>query len=131
MKKELKFLIPVFILFFLVLIIIPSFSTLLVKWNINPAVVLFANLLFVLVTAANFFMQVKGINNSNPNVFIRGMMGGMLLKMFVVLITLMLYWKASGAEFNRNGVFVSLGIFFIYFVTGVYCVMLLNKSKNA
>jgi hypothetical protein len=131
MKKELKYLIPVLILFFLMLIIILSFSALLIKWNIDPAVVLFANLLFMVLTAVNFLMQVRGLNNSNPNVFIRSMMGGMLLKMAVVLISLMIYWKASGAAFNKNGVFVSLGIFFLYFVLGVYCVMLLNKSKNA
>jgi hypothetical protein len=78
-----------------------------------------------------FYMQKKALVNSNPNVFIRSIMAGMLIKMAVIMLALILYWQISGNSFNKTTVVIAVALYLVYFITGVYCTMQLNKSKNA
>ena len=131
MTKEYRYLLPLGLLFISTFLFALLCAGLLLKWNIDLKVVLAANCLFMIISLSNYFMQAKGINNPNPHVFIRSITGGMLIKMVVIMLALFIYWKASGNAFSKNAVFMSLALFFLYFVTGVYCIMLLNKNKDA
>lgn len=131
MNQEYRYLLPLAILFILVLVFSLFATSLFSQWHIDRNVILAGNFLFLAITLVNYFIQAKGINNPNPNVFIRTISGGMLIKMVVILVSLFIYWKLSGKAFSKNAVFLCLAIFFLYFVTGIYCIMLLNKSKNA
>lgn len=99
--------------------------------NIDVEVLQFANVILYILGLISINLQIKGMKNTNPNVFIRTVMGSMMIKMFVVVSVIFSYAMLSGNNFNKRGVFISLFFYLIYLATEVYALMKLNKQKNA
>lgn len=90
-----------------------------------------ANCLFFLVSLVAFRMQRRAMANSNPNVFVRSVISGVMLKMFVCIAAVMAYVLLSGKYFNKPAVFIAMVIYLVYLGVEVAIVMKLNKTKNA
>jgi hypothetical protein len=99
--------------------------------DINFEVIHGANLLFCLISLVVFNMQYKAMFNKNPQVFIRSVMGGMLIKVFACVIAVIAYYFISGTAFNKPAVYASMVIYIVYLVVEVRTIMKLNKTKNA
>ena len=50
-----------------------------------------ANIFFLLLSLITLALQIKSMKNKNPNVFIRSVMGGILIKMFGSLLAVFVY----------------------------------------
>ena len=99
--------------------------------KIDPVVLMVANCLFFITALLVLRMQRKAMANANPNVFIRSVMGGVMIKMFVCLAAVMAYVLLSGKYFNKPSVFIAMVIYLVYLGVEVAIVMKLNKTKNA
>ena len=131
MHPRYKVLFPLiftFSLFTLVLLIAKLFFN---TGNIDLTVILVANALFFLISLLVFRMQLKAMQHSNPNVFIRSVMAGMMIKMFIVIVAVIAYVLLSGKFFNKPAIFISLLLYLVYLAVEVAAVMKLNKRKNA
>jgi hypothetical protein len=127
----LKKTLPIVIVFVLVnLLILTSVHTL-DSYNTSASVLAGSNLFFFLLSIISISIQNKALSNKNPNVFIRSVMIGMILKMFSTAIAVVIYFFQSGENFNKRGVFISLFFYLIYLATEVMTVMKLNKKSNA
>ncbi len=131
MKKEYKYLIPLIVLFAVISIFCLAAPSVLTQWNVDINALLIGNLIFFVTAFINFTIQLKALGNKNSHVFIRSIMGTMLIKMVVVMVCLFIYWKLSGPAFSKTTVIVGVGLYLIYFITGVYCIMQLNKKPHA
>ena len=89
------------------------------------------NCLFFLISLFVFRMQYRAMYNSNPQVFIRSVMGGMIIKVFGCLIAVVAYYFISGPAFNKPAVYICMVIYIVYLVVEVRTIMKLNKTKNA
>lgn len=107
-----------------------SAKTLIAKWGIDSDVLIIANSLFLVLSLVTFFIQQKALQNSNPNVFIRSVMAGMMIKMFVCIIAIFIYWLAMKDKFSKGTVFVSMIVYLIYLAAEVRIVTKLNRQKN-
>lgn len=76
-------------------------------------------------------MQKKALNNANPNVFVRSVMGGMLIKMFVVITAVIVYRLVAGNSVSKVSVFASMFLYLLYLGVEVAIITKLNKQKNA
>ena len=121
-------LVLTFSLFTLILLIAKLFFD---NNGIDFIVILIANALFFLMSILVFRMQRKAMQHSNPNVFIRSVMAGMMIKMFIVIVAVMAYVLLSGKNFNKPAIFISLLLYLVYLAVEVAAVMKLNKRKNA
>ena len=121
-------LVLTFSLFTLILLIAKLFFD---NNGIDFIVILIANVLFLLMSILVFRMQRKAMQHSNPNVFIRSVMAGMMIKMFAVIVAVMAYVLLSGKNFNKPAIFISLLLYLVYLAVEVAAVMKLNKRKNA
>ena len=121
-------LIVIFILFSLIFILTGLFFT---TTGVDFMVLVAANCLFFLVSLAAYKIQRKAMDNSNPNVFIRSVMGGMMLKMLICVAAVMAYVLLSGKHFNKPAVYISMVLYLVYLSAEVAIMMKLNKSKNA
>lgn len=130
MNQRFAILLPLIITFILFSVVFALAGLLWAASNVNFVVLLAANLLFFVVSLLAFRKQYKAMQNSNPNVFIRSVMGTMLLKMAVALFAVMAYVLGSGKNFNRPAVYISMLIYLVYLVVEVALVMKLNKRKN-
>ena len=133
MNFRYKALLPLFITFLVLTAIILSAKLFYGSKGIeiDYTVVMGANFLFFLVSLLVFRMQFKAMHNNNPNVFIRSVMGGMIIKIFACITAVVAYYFLSGTLFNKPAVYISMVIYIIFLVVEVRTIMKLNKQKNA
>ena len=130
MNSRYKVLLPLFITFLVLTVIIISAKISYAK-GIDYTIVMAANCLFFLISLFVFRMQFVAMHNSNPNVFIRSVMGGMIIKVFGCIIAVVGYYFLSGKLFNKPAVYIAMVIYIIFLTVEVRTIMKLNKQKNA
>lgn len=131
MKLNTKVVLPLVITFVLLAVIIILSSFLWPDKGIRFEVVHGGNLLFFGISLLVFRMQFAAMHNKNPQVFIRSVMGGTLIKVFACLVAVVAYYFISGSAFNKPAVYISMIIYLVYLIVEVRTIMNLNKSKNA
>ena len=87
-------------------------------------------MLFMGVGLLVFFMQKNALNNKNPNVFIRSVMAGMMIKMFSTVLAVLAYVVLVGPTYNKNAVFISLFMYLLYLAAEVFAISKVNSKKN-
>jgi hypothetical protein len=134
-QKEMKQYITksflLFATFMVLLILILLLNGTLTKFHIDSSILHFANAFFFILSLLSFLLQSRSLQNKNPNVFIRSIMGGMMLKMFATVIAVFIYVSINDGVFNKKGLFISLFFYLIYLAIEVKVIMQLNSSKNA
>ena len=123
-------LLPLFLIFIALTIFILSAGALWDKYNVDKNVLLGANMLFMGVGLLVFFMQKNALNNKNPNVFIRSVMAGMMIKMFSTVLAVLAYVVLVGPTYNKNAVFISLFMYLLYLAAEVIAISKVNSKKN-
>lgn len=125
-----RMLLPFVLVFsFFLLLIFLSWNKL-AKWEIDGMALLGANIFFLLVSLLVFFILKKSMGSSNPHVFIRAVIGGMMIKMFLTVIAVLVYALASGESFSKYAVFAALFIYLFYLAAEVAAVLKLNKKNG-
>jgi hypothetical protein len=126
-----KIILPLIIIFVVFSGAITACKNLLMKWGIDADVLIIANVLFFLISLLVFFMQRKALSNTNPNVFVRSVMGGMLLKMSVCIICVIVYRLVAGNNVSKISVFAAMFLYLLYLAVEVAVITKLVKQKNA
>ncbi len=131
MKFSFKPALPLFITFLVLTLLTLAGKLLFAAKGISYTTVMGGNCLFFLISLFVFRMQYLAMYNSNPQVFIRSVMGGMIIKVFGCVIAVVSYYFISGKAFNKPAVYISMVIYILYLVVEVRTIMKLNKTKNA
>ena len=131
MTASTRFIYPLLIVFIFLSGIIITFSKALEKAGVDTAVILGANGLFFLLNLVVFLIQKKALLHSNPNVFVRTVISGMMIKMFTCVIAVLSYVVLTDGTYNKKAVFISMFIYLIYLGVEVGTIMRLNKRSNA
>lgn len=131
MNLRIRVVMPLLITFFVLAVLILAAKFFDTPGRIDYTVLMGGNCLFFLISLFVFRMQYNAMHNSNPNVFIRTVMGGMLIKVLVCVIAVVAYYFISGSMFNKPAVYLSMIIYIIYLWVEVRTIMKLNKQKNA
>jgi hypothetical protein len=131
MTSRNKIILPLITLFVVFSGAIMACKNLLTKWRIDPDVLIIANVLFFLISLLVFFMQRKALSNSNPNVFVRSVMGGMLLKMSVCIVCVIVYRLVAGSNVSKISVFAAMFLYLLYLAVEVAVITKMVKHKNA
>lgn len=126
-----KTVLPLVITFLVLTVIVFAGKLFFTAKGIDYVVLMGANCLFFLISIFVFRMQYAAMYNSNPNVFIRSVMSGMIIKMFGCLIAVVGYYLLSKTAFNKPAVYLSMVVYMVYLVVEVRTIMKLNKTKNA
>jgi hypothetical protein len=130
MKLIVKMLMPVLVIFLLLTVFILSANRIWETYNVDKNVLLGANFLFLSIGIFVFFMQKKALTNSNPNVFVRSVIAGMMIKMFSTVIAVLAYVLIVGSTYDTKAVFISLIMYLVYLAAEVAVISKQNKQKN-
>ncbi len=130
MKAQSKILLPLITVFLICNALLLTSARFLVKQGVDQSVLIIANIVLFLLTIGTFFMQQNALKNSNPNVFFRSVMAGMMIKMFACILAILVYRLVAVAEFNTANVFAGLLIYLVYLAVEVRLVSKLNRQKN-
>lgn len=77
------------------------------------------------------FIQLRAIHHTNPNVFVRAVMGSMLIKMMVCAAAVLIYAGISDNEISQKNLFSFMFLYLIYLFSEVKVIMNRNKKANA
>jgi lysylphosphatidylglycerol synthetase-like protein (DUF2156 family) len=130
MNPKRKIVLPLIALFVLFSGSLTACRSLLAKWGIDSDILIIANIIFFSISLIAFFMQQKALTNSNPNVFVRSVMGGMLIKMFVVIIAVVVYRLVAGNQVSKVSVFAAMFLYLIYLGVEVAVITKLNRKQH-
>ena len=130
MNLNFKTVSPLVITFLTLTLLIVAANFLFTDRGVDYLVVMGANGLFFLISLLVFRMQYRALFNSNPNVFVRSVMGGTMLKIVGCMIAIIAYYFISRPAFNKPAVYISMLIYIVYLVVEVRTIMKLNKPKN-
>jgi len=130
MNQRKKIIVPLIAIFIIFSGSLIATRNLLAKWGIDTDVLIIANILFFIISLVAFFMQKKALTNSNPNVFVRSVMGGMLIKMFAVITAVIVYRLVAGNNVSKVSVFAAMFLYLLYLGVEVAVITKLNKQKN-
>jgi len=131
MQKSRKPFLPLVLLFILLnsfFLLMPSFFE---KQGIDRYVLIAANALFFLVNFIVFVLQRRALKNTNPNVFVRSIMAGTMIKMVIVAGAFVAYVIVAGKNINKPAVYISVFLYFLYLAVEVAIATKMNKQKNA
>jgi RsiW-degrading membrane proteinase PrsW (M82 family) len=109
-----KILKPIIIIFIVLVSFILSADKLWVKYDVDKNVLLAANVLFLTMALLVFFMQKKAMDNKNPNVFVRSVIAGMMIKMFGTMIAVLIYVTIISKVYNTKAIFIALLMYLVY-----------------
>jgi hypothetical protein len=131
MNKQRRFILPMVMVFIFTNALLLIFGQHLAAWGVDRYMLMGANTLFFVVSVGAFLLQRSALNNANPNVFIRSVMGSMFVKMMLVLVVFVVYIMIVRKGINKPAIFAAMFLYLIYLVAEVAGVMKLNREKNA
>ena len=130
MSPQIKIISPLFLVFTLTILVLYAIKGILAQWGIDFTILNIANGIFFLLSLLTFIMQRKALENSNPNVFVRSVMGGMLIKMFVTISVVIVYRLIAGNSVSKVSVFSAMFLYLLYLGVEVAVITKLNRKKN-
>jgi hypothetical protein len=130
MSKQRRFILPMVMVFIFTNTLLLLFGQRLAAWGVDRYMLMGANCLFFLVSLIAFLLQRSALKNTNPNVFIRSVMGSMFIKMMLVLVVFVVYIMIVRKGINKPAVFAAMFLYLVYLAAEVAGVMKLNKEKN-
>ena len=130
MSPQIKIISPLFLVFNLTILVLYEIRGILAQWGIDTTILNIANCIFFLLSVLTFIMQRKALENSNPNVFVRSVMGGMLIKMFVTISVVIVYRLIAGNSVSKVSVFSAMFLYLLYLGVEVAVITKLNRKKN-
>ena len=131
MFKKIKITLPVIVTFLVIFIVINSSLQFLQSRNIDSTLLNISNYFLLFIGIVSLVFQSRAIHNKNPNVFVRSIMSGMMIKMLLTVIAVVIYVYFSGNSFNKRGIFIALFFYLIYLSAEVFTLTKMNNNKNA
>ena len=107
MKGKISGAIPVILVFIILNALFIAGRSALEKWGADQTVLILGNTFIFLITLVSFFIAKRGLKNPNPNVFMRSVMGSIMIKMLLVVILASLpgvwwFWRQPPAPDFRD-----------------------------
>lgn len=129
MRSSIKNFIPVIAIFLAVNLLIGVLAHTLEKAGFSLSFLLIANLLLFLLGLAGFYIQFKALQANNFNAFLRGIYLSLILKIFLVILSLGLYLFLTHGKINKPSLFTSLGLYIVYTLLEVRQLLKISRSK--
>jgi hypothetical protein len=120
---------PILLLFIIMNALFITGKSFLLRIGADQEVLIYGNLFIGLISLVSFLISEKGIRNPNAHGFIRGMYGGIMLKLFACIILAFVYIASVGKEVNKPALFICMGLYLVYSFVEVSILTKLLKVK--
>lgn len=113
MRNKKPFL-PVVLLFVILNAFFLTGKNMLQRWNVDHEVLIVGNALLFGITLISFLLAQKGLRNTNTHAFIRSIIGGIMIKLFVSVIAAFIYISIFKKNINKPALFTCMGLYLVY-----------------
>ena len=128
--KNRKAFLPIVILFIVLNGFFLGGRSFLEKWNADRDILIIGNLILCTITLLSFFFTQRSLSNSNPNVFMRAVYGGIMLKFFICIAAAFIYIAINKSQFNKPALFTCMGLYMVYTFMEVSILTKLLRQKT-
>ena len=112
--KNMKPFLPVVLLFIVLNAFFIAGKTMLQRWDADQNVLIIGNALLFIITIVSFLLAQRGLRNTNTHAFIRAIIGGIMIKLFVFVIAAFIYISIFKKEINKPALFTCMGLYLVY-----------------
>lgn len=120
---------PIVILFVVLNSFFYSGKNLLQRWGADRDVLIIGNAILFFLTLISYLIAQRGIKNTNTHAFIRSVIGGIMIKLFVTIIVAFIYISIFKKEINKPALFTCMGLYLVYTFIEVSVLTKQLKSK--
>lgn len=131
MQPNRKAVLPIILVFIFINTFLLTGRSFLEKQNIDRDILIVSNAILFISNFITLLLLQRSLKNSNPNVFVRSMMAGTVIKLLIIAISFIAYVFAVKKNINKPAVYISIFLYFLYLALEVGIVLKLNKQKNA
>lgn len=123
---------PVVLLFVILNTLAISLRTRWIAWNVDQDLLIAGNLFLFAITFISFLIARKGLQNENPNAFVRSVYGSIMFKLFICMIAAFIYIAIQRRGLNKPAFFSLMGLYLVYtFVEVAVLTRMLRRKPNA
>ncbi|MFN2456717.1 MAG: hypothetical protein ABR502_00810 [Chitinophagaceae bacterium] len=101
------------------------------EWNLDTTVLGIGNIIIFLITMASYIVASQSLKSSNPNVFVRTIMGSIMVKLFLCFIVAFIYIAKYKSNVNKPALFICMALYLIYTFMEVSVLSKLLKQQKA
>lgn len=130
MRKNKAFM-PVVLLFVLLNAFFIAGRKLIEQWGADSDVLIVGNALLFITTLISFLLAQKASKNANTHAFIRAIIGGIMIKLFVSIIAAFIYISIFRTGINKPALFTCMGLYLVYTFLEVSVLTRQLKNTNA
>lgn len=130
MKEKLKGFLPVLLFFVVLNSLFIAGRSLFEERGVDQDVLILGNALIFLITLFSFIIAQRGLHHPNPNVFMRMVMGSIMVKMFLLVIVAFIYISLYKENLNKPALFICMGLYLVYTFMEVSALMKRLKQKT-
>ena len=129
-RNKWKGFLPVVLLFIFLNAFFIIGRSILEQWNADQEILIYGNLILFGVTLISYMVLQRGMEHSNPNVFVRSVFGSFMIKFFICIIAALVYISIYKKNLNKASLFICMGLFLVYLFLEVSVFLKLLKKAN-
>lgn len=114
LRNKFREFVPIVLLFVVINALAIAAASKLAAWNIDQNVLIGGNLFLFAITFFSFLIAERGLQNKNPNAFMRSVYGSIMFKMFLAIIAAFIYISIYKKGLNKAGLFICMGLYLVY-----------------
>ena len=122
-------ILPLFLVFVIVNSAVLALQAQLNERKIDSLVVFNSNCLLFALSVLTLLMFRRAMNNTNPNVFFRSVMGATMIKLLVLGSAALIYLFMAGHNRSVYAIFVGMFLYIVYTVIEIRIALKLNQKK--
>jgi hypothetical protein len=130
MKRKSRGFVPIVVFFAVLNAFFITGKDMLARWGADRDVLILGNCLIFIITLASFMIAFKGLNHTNPNVFMRSVMASIMIKMFLLVIAAFAYISIYKKGLNKPALFICMGLYLVYTFIEVSVLTKMLKQKS-
>jgi hypothetical protein len=132
MQRNRSPLFPIIIFFILLNALFLTGKNFLERSGFDQSVLIIGNLVLFAATLLSFVFARRGLRSENPQAFVRSVYMSIMIKLFVSVITALIYIFLFRKNLNRPALFTCMGLYLVYtFIEVSVLTKLLKEKKNA
>jgi hypothetical protein len=129
LRNRFRDFVPVVLLFVIINALAISLRTRWMDWNMDQELLIGGNLFLFAITFVSFLIARKGLQNENPNAFVRSVYASIMFKLFICLIAAFVYIALQRRNLNKPAFFSLMGLYLVYTFLEVFILTRMLRRK--
>jgi hypothetical protein len=113
-RRPRKAVFPLLMFFFFTNIFFITGGNILKRINADQDVLIIGNAVLFVITLGSFLITKRGFNTTNQHKFLRGVYGGIMIKLFLCMIAAIVYIAIYKSHVNKAALFTLMGLYLVY-----------------